>query len=666
MTVLLLPLLLSPTAPPEVAPAPAAVPAADQVAAWAADLSSPDHDRRRAAVAALVKAGPRAAPAVPVLVGLLNLKRDGVDEAVGVLAAIGPDAKAALPSLLALLSQTTSGYFVERVVGAVTRIDGPRPESTLALLVSSARCNPIYIVRTAYLADHAGRVVPHLVDLCGHKDVEVRRRALFVLGGLDTWDGLGGASLLGAAGRGAAGVPAALEARLADKVPMIRAVAAQAIANGAPELLPKAVPVVIASVTGGELVNRIPPYAAAAMFTPIPDRAADAVVPLLDHRDADVRQWAVQALAQLPVRGRLEALVADGKTDRARAGAAAALGFGGGAGMASVPVLKSALADRAFPVRFAAARSLVGMGHGAVAVPALVEGLKKPAVRQDAILELSGLGPAAVAAAPALRGLLADKNEAFALEAALALVRVAPADAAAAVPALTRGLAVKTDRAGRAARALADLGPAARAAVPDLVRAFGAAGASAGVRIAAAEAAARLDPAQATPATEVIVALMTDKKQAKGMARAEAAAALGRIGPGARAAVPVLVGLLKDDNTPFRHEVAVAAFRIDPSPAGPALAWIRDCLKDEGHEDRYDLAGHVATLGPAAAPLVPDLVALLGSKPPYYRARAAEALGAVGPAAAAALPQLREVAEKDPRVDIRKAAAAAVGKIAGK
>lgn len=68
-------------------------------------------------------------------------------------------------------------------------------------------------------------------------------------------------------------------------------------------------------------------------------------------------------------------------------------------------------------------------------------------------------------------------------------------------------------------------------------------------------------------------------------------------------------------------------------------------------------------LGPAAAPAVPALIALLRSKEEVLRDYAATTLGRIGPAAHSALPALRHVADHDESSDIRELAQGAIDRI---
>jgi hypothetical protein len=106
------------------------------------------------------------------------------------------------------------------------------------------------------------------------------------------------------------------------------------------------------------------------------------------------------------------------------------------------------------------------------------------------------------------------------------------------------------------------------------------------LRIASAEAAARIDPGLAEKSTRAIVSVLTDTKLSRGMPRSMAAASLQKIGPSAKAAVPTLIDLLTDAG-PFHADFAVAAVLLDPDKANGARAWIKDQLVNNG-EDASD------------------------------------------------------------------------------
>ncbi|MEU4864039.1 hypothetical protein ACIG0C_36030 [Kitasatospora aureofaciens] len=138
--------------------------------------------------------------------------------------------------------------------------------------------------------------------------------------------------------------------------------------------------------------------------------------------------------------------------------------------------------------------------------------------------------------------------------------------------------------------------------------------------------------------------------------RTDAALALGRIGD--QRAAETMFGLVREACTsPGVTEAAESLARHcpDPSPwiaaASEALATAPDsCPTDSLARRACPLAGAfnvVISLGPAAAPIVPDLLDLLSKPAPlptscrsWARRRAVTALAAIGPAAAAAVPGL--------------------------
>ncbi len=299
----------------------------------------------------------------------------------------------------------------------------------------------------------------------------------------------------------------------------------------------------------------------------------------------------------------------------------------------------------------------------AEAIPALIEGLqqKEERVRIEASQTLLMTGPVAKAAIPALKKLLDDPKSAVRLEAALTLVGIDPKEAGGTVPALTEGLKADDRNAVRAAKALAALGPVAKDAVPELVKHFDAKAPL--LQLYAAEAAARIEPAQAPKAVEVLVGLLQNKKYKSNTVRSYALIALQRIGTPAKSAMPTLTTLLNDKG-PFQADVALAMVLIDPDGAKPAFEWIRSALgKESLDEDTHDLLERLPEFGKKASPLMPELIAMLKAKPFFYRKQAILTLSAIGPDAKDALPELKKLAEGDPRQDIRKLAAEAVKKI---
>lgn len=643
------------------------------VTALVADLKSTDAGKQFAAHAALVKAGPHAKSAVPDLIKMLEDKAQRFDYAADVLGAIGPDAKAAVPALLARLPKEPGhfGFGSEHLAQALAKVDGPKLEATRVLLLATLKGGGIYLQSSGTLHSYTPDVVKHLVALCADGEATVREKAATVLATLKVHEPakVKLPTLYEKAGDSVKALPAALERLLADPNLEVRVAGAKAITHVCPELADKALAAMVEAAKNWQPTKK-GEFNAHEVFQPVPEKAATVLIPLFDHEQNRVRHWAVNHVYHLPVRAELEAVLKDGKTARAREAAAMALGARYGDGPACVPALKAALADKDFAVRFAAGVGLVNVARRddatrAAAVPVLVEGVRDrtDAVRRTAASYLLQLGPVAKSAVPDLKALLSDTTQEVQLEAALALVGIDLKEGAAAVPVLTHALTTGDGPALRAAKALAKLGPVAKAAGPALEKHFGSKNLN--MRIHAAEAAARVDSALAPKAVEVIVAILKEQKLKPASARMYAIESLRAIGAPAKPALPLLAGMLNEKGE-YPVQAAVAMVAIDPDGAKAAFDWMRAVFAKPGHDDAYELAEMLPDLGPKAAPLVPELTKMLGEKQLYFRRAAVATLGAIGPAAKDALPDLKKMAASDPRPDLKKLAAEAVAKIEAK
>jgi HEAT repeat protein len=119
--------------------------------------------------------------------------------------------------------------------------------------------------------------------------------------------------------------------------------------------------------------------------------------------------------------------------------------------------------------------------------------------------------------------------------------------------------------------------------------------------------------------------------------RISAVKKLTKLGPQAREAIPVLTKILDrkgDDQVGELSARAVIAIGSD-SVSVPLL---REILSKRN--EKYYIADALGELGPAAAPAVPELKQLLGNKGYPVRRAGALALGKIGPGALDALPQL--------------------------
>jgi len=293
-------------------------------------------------------------------------------------------------------------------------------------------------------------------------------------------------------------------------------------------------------------------------------------------------------------------------------------------------------------------------------------GEKDLGVRWYATYALGRIGPDAAAAIPALERILGnlDEHEYVRGGAAWALGRMGP-KAAPAVPLLVRTLSSKHVSVRRnAAQALGNLA-AVQQPLPSGVSGEGQGARERGVsnllkllddedsqvRVAAAVALWKIQPSpRATAALEAML-------RGGEPAACQAAVALGELGEGAREAVPALVAALGHSDEDTRRAAAAALGRIGPG-AIPAL---RDVLATADEKAKREA---VEALGWIGAGALSALVEALGDPSPPVRRSAARALGRLGPVAKDAVPALlRSVS--DPQPEVRDTAAGALRTIRG-
>jgi HEAT repeat protein len=207
------------------------------------------------------------------------------------------------------------------------------------------------------------------------------------------------------------------------------------------------------------------------------------------------------------------------------------------------------------------------------------------------------------------------------------------------------------DRRVTAAEILKDKGVKAAPAAPTLVAALD--DSDANVRAAAAEALGEIGPA----AQECYPGLLAHLNRGVPAIRA-----LARFGTEARKAEGEFITRLSDADDAVRWNAARALGKIQAGPAGvEALA---RALTDKDAEVREHAAEALGDIGPTAAAAVAALTTALKDENYKVRRDAADALGKIGPDAKSAADALRKLAD-DPEKSVREAADRSLKKLAG-
>jgi len=146
----------------------------------------------------------------------------------------------------------------------------------------------------------------------------------------------------------------------------------------------------------------------------------------------------------------------------------------------------------------------------------------------------------------------------------------------------------------------------------------------------------------AAPAIPVLIEIAKDVEATD---RHYLISAIGKTGAKPDLSVPALTDLLDDEDKSIRHSAVVALARViskhdlDAAAVVPKIIALMDAEKST---DKFRYLEALKTLGAKAAPAVDNLIPLLNEK--YVGSFAAQALGAIGPDAAAAAPALIEAA----------------------
>lgn len=511
------------------------------------------------------------------------------------------------------------------------------------------------------IGEDARSAVPRLLELLGDADPLVVTQAAAAMARIREDDGRSRIPDADAAVYASAVEPLAKTALHPD--PRARRAAVRALRVLSPSLA------AMAPVVSKHLADADPTVVLGALHT-LADMGDDAVPFLMEAmKDPKSRYWAEVALAEIgdeaaPAAEVLAGLVAEGETEE-RLQALLTLGSIGDKAAVAAPAivkvlesgdpalglaaafalgrLKAAGSDEALTKAAASDDSfLAAVAAWALArihpddamlvdqaLTRLRKGIANPDAdaREAAVTGLSSLSEGMPAAARAglaaeLVPLLADQERDVGRAAGAALIRLG-ADAAPAIRAKLSDPAVRL----QLMEVIAALGASAKAAVPELVAAIG--DPETRGEAAVAVAAIGADAAEAVPA---LAALVADDTAEPGI-RYAACYALGRIGPAAVAAEPVVRSLAESKDELMATVAVWAALRIKPDDAS------------------------------LFASAIPRLRRALRNDSELVRLEAAVSLGDIGPAAAAAIPILELVAEDDPVKQVRQAAAEALPKI---
>lgn len=332
----------------------------------------------------------------------------------------------------------------------------------------------------------------------------------------------------------------------------------------------------------------------------------------LDSPDAKVRAQAAQTLADMGPNARPAVVALLRKLKDAdelcRTMAQNALEKIGAPDKSAIAVLKESLKDIVPALRIYASEALGKLGPDALSAgPALIESLKdtEPVVRQNAARSLGRIGfDDRTKLVAELTPLLEDENKAVRVAAAESLT--SGSSLGASDVAFIEKLLKHRDMEVRlcAARGLGKLGLQAKGAIPTLVTAFkDTAGKEA--RRAIIEVLA-LFGADAKAALPVFIDAMSDQDL-----RVMASLAISKLGPDAKPAVPALSEALTDSNDEVRKNCLIALAKIGPD-ARDAVPALKPLLRDRRSPLRMQVLATFEEIGPGASDAVNELIELLG------------------------------------------------------
>jgi HEAT repeat protein len=283
--------------------------------------------------------------------------------------------------------------------------------------------------------------------------------------------------------------------------------------------------------------------------------------------------------------------------------------------------LQHSLAGKAGPydaqaIRRAAARCLPSVGPAAIAaVPALMTAMRtgEPELRWEAATALAHIGKPAV---PDLTAAMSDKDPNVRHAAAYALGEIG-LDAQSAIPALLKGIEDANPQVQSSSTySLSKLGPLAALAVSE-----------ANAR-AQANSLSNVANTNELPLTSSLLSLAKMTRNENPLLRRRAIEALGPFAPTNSIATKTLVAAMEDPDT----EVRLAAIKvIEPVSAGvpSAFAALTARLKDESAAVREHAARGLGNAGPLARAALNDLASLQNDNSEPVRVAAKEAVAKI-------------------------------------
>lgn len=562
--------------------------AAAAVPKLSALLLSRQRSIARSTIEALAKIGPAALPAIREI--LRHTLATGAQDrqasrlqgnALRVLAKMGPAARPALPQVLEVFQRGPDSAAVEALVA----IGEPAQAPALELLTQGAApVRPAAAKVLGKIGKPTEAVVDALAKALSSQDRRLRRTALVALGNF------------GSAARKA--------------VPALAGIAG----NGNDRLQVEAV----------EVLSRLMEHAA---------QARPQLVLLLENENPAIRAQAALSLGALDPdpKTELQTLIRllDDPYRKVRQAAAKAIGRAGPAAAAAVPALTAKVQEPSgdMAIHEHAIRALLTLGKSSK--PGLLAALNHDdlRIRRGTLKILAGAPSAGESILPELERHLKSASPRLTRD----IISVLQKIGAAAMPALLRATGLEDSEAKRAAwQALRQLGRKHPAGLVDALRAS-----SAAERAAAIQAVGNLPrpPASALP---LLIRVMDDVDPS---VRRAAQKAVKRFRDLPENLIPDLVVLLDHPGPTGRAFAASRLGGFGPA-AEEAVPRLIEALQSGDKPLRQVSRRALAGIGASA---VMPLIALLNHKELAVRRAAADSLGFMGPAAAAALPKLRRL-----------------------